>query len=181
MVGVSVQLAELRRLLDREASLVVRRLRGFTERRLATAAPPLESRAEVARHLAQTLAEAAQGVAATVEDEAPTWRLLPGLPELPVLALADAVAVTANDLVEALASPPSSAWTPEGRQPAVEVAAAMLAEVLLHRRDLDGAPPGAEAAEAVLAVLAPGKAPGPRALLAEAERRCPAYEPWRSD
>ncbi len=176
--GVSARVADLRRLLDREAGLVVRRLREFTESRYAAAAPPLESRAAVARHLAQVLAVAAQGTESAGAAEEPDWRVLP---ELPVLALADAVALTANDLLDALASPPESAWTPDGRRPVSMLAAGMLAEVLLHRRDLDGSAPGAEATAAALDVLVPGQAQGPGLLFAQAQLRCPAYRPWRSD
>jgi len=173
---VSEQVTELRRLLDREAALVVRRLRGFTEARYAAAAPPFDSRAAAARHLGEVLAVAGQGVESATAAEAPRWRQLP---DLPALALADAVAVTANDLLSALQLPAESVWTPTGRRPAAVVAAGALAEVLLHRRDLDGSPPGAEAAAAALAVLAPAHPPGPRPLLAEAQRRCAAYRPWR--
>lgn len=176
--GVSAQVAVLRRLLDREAGLVVRRLRGFTESRYAAAAPPLDSRAAVARHLAQVLAVAAQGIESSEAAVPPDWR---ELPELPVLALADAVAVTANDLGNALQSPPESAWTPAGRRPVAELAAEMLAEVLLHRWDLDGSAPGAEAAAASLAVLVPGQPADAGVLLVQAQLRCPAYRPWRSD
>lgn len=157
---------------------MVRRLRGFTESRYAAAAAPLNSRAEVARHLAQVLAVAGQGIESADAAGQPSWR---PLPDLPVLALADVVAVTANDLLGALESPPVSAWTPAGRRSVVEVAAVVLAEVLLHRRDLDGSAPGAEAAAACLAVLAPGQAQGPGLLFMQAQLRCSAYRPWRSD
>lgn len=174
--GVSAPVSELRRLLDRETALVVRRLRGFTAARYAAAAPPFASRAAVARHLAEALTVAGQGVESAAAPEPPRWRRLP---DLPVLALADMVAVTGQDLVRALEPPPPAVWTPEGRRTAAEVAASLLAEVLLHRRDLDGSPPGAEAAAAVLAVLEPARPGTPRELLAAAAARCAAYRPWR--
>lgn len=177
MIGVSEQATAVRRLLDREAALLVRRLRGFSEGRYAAAAPPFPSRAEVARHLAGALAVAGQGVECARGSQEPHWR---ALPDLPVLALADAVAVTANDLAAALELADPVVWTPAGRRSVAEVAAGALAEVLLHRRDLDGSEPGQESAGAVLQVLAPDRERSPRMALAIAADRCAAYRPWRS-
>jgi hypothetical protein len=171
LAGVSAQLAGLRRLLDREAGLLVRRLRGFTEARYAAEAPPFASRAAVARHLAQALASTAQDIESAGSNEEPSGRRLPALPPL---ALADAVAVTANDLVAALEPTLTMSVAVDA------VAAGALAEVLLHRRDLDGSPPGWESAAAALEVLTPGAVASPRLLLIEAQHRCPAYGPWRS-
>jgi len=167
---VSAQVEALRRLLEREAAQLVRRLTGFTEARYAAAAPPFGSRAEVVRHLAGLLAQAGS-------DDQPAWR---ALPDLPALSLADAVAVTAHDLVTALELPGPAVWTPAGRRSPAEVCAGMLAEVVLHRRDIDGSRPGSETAGAVLEVLAPASPRSPAAVLAVAAERCPAYRPWRS-
>lgn len=140
-------------LLTREIDLLVGRLRDFTPARYAAAALPFADRAGVARHLAQQL------VTFSGSDRQ--------LPVLPPLACADLVAVTGADLAAA--------------RPAGEVVAAALAEVLLHRFDLDGSPPGRAAALAVLAVLDPSPpatgatAAPPERLLALARRRCPAW------
>ena len=174
---MSAQVEALRRLLEREAAQLVRRLTGFTEARYAAAAPPFGSRAEVVRHLAGLLAEAGQGVEQAGSDDQPAWR---ALPDLPALSLADAVAVTAHDLVTALELPGPAVWTPAGRRSPAEVCAGMLAEVVLHRRDIDGSRPGSETAGAVLEVLAPASPRSPAAVLAVAAERCPAYRPWRS-
>lgn len=174
---MSAQVEALRRLLEREAALLVRRLTGLTEARYAAAAPPFGSRSEVVRHLAGLLAEAGQGIEQAGSEDEPTWR---ALPDLPALSLADAVAVTAYDLVTALESPGSSVWTVGGRRPPAELCADMLAEVVLHRRDIDGSRPGPETADAVLEVLAPASPRSPAAVLAVAAERCPAYRSWRS-
>lgn len=97
-------------LLDREARSLVLRLRVWTPQRWAAASPVGASRAEVAHHLAQALAD--------LEGAAPV-----PVPRLDNdLALPDQVAVTAADLV---ASGPTD-----------ETARAATAHLLLHRDDL---------------------------------------------
>lgn len=134
-------------LLERETSLLVDRLRTFTTTRFAAAAPPFATKAAVVRHLAQQLVAAA-GVRRT-------------LPALPVAALPDMLAVVAHDLLDT--------------EPTEPVAAGLLAEVLLHRYELDGSAPGRRASAAVLRTLEPGNEAAPDRLLAAARRRCPAY------
>lgn len=194
--------ADLLQLLERETGLLVARLRVFTPARYAAAAPPFPSRADAARHLARQLAAAGMGVELAGEPapELAGWRSseavhgrpdptpvagggrpelpelpgLPGLPELPELpdvALADEIAVTGHDLVTALRTTPPDRQV-DGSTASV-LAARLLAEVLLHRHDLDGAAPGRRVAAAVLAVLAPGTPPD--RCLAVARDRCPAY------
>lgn len=175
---MSDQLGELRRLLGAESELLVRRLRGYTAARYAAAAAPFDSRAGVARHLLEGLALAGQGVEAAAAATEPAWR---AVPDLPVLALGDATAVMAHDLVAALASRPAAAWTRGRRRPSLELAAQTLAEVLLHRRDLDGSTPGTEAASAAMAVLAPDRPATPGELLRLAMTGCSAYGPWQAD
>ena len=97
-------------LLAHEAGSLVARLRLWTPARWAAAAPPYGTRADLALHLAQWLADAA--------GEAPVR-----LPRLDSdLALPDQLAVTADDLVRAGV---------DGQQ-----AADAVAHVLLHRADL---------------------------------------------
>ncbi len=107
-----------------------------------------------------------------------------GWPSVPVHALPDAVAVCANDLAAALARLPSGAVVDgiPGAPSAEQLAASMLAEVLLHRCDLDGAEPGPQASAVALAVLSPSHGVDPdqvhdiaprRAVLALAATRCP--------
>lgn len=152
-------------MLERETGLLVARLRVFTPARYAATAAPFPSRADAARHLAGRLATAGLQVEAAADPSDP-----PELPELPDLALADQIAVTGHDLVAALrATPPDRPVT--GRT-AAAVAADLLAEVLLHRHDVDGAAPGRRVAAAVLSVLAPGTTPD--RFLAVARSRCPA-------
>lgn len=96
-------------LLAREAASLVARLRLWTPARWAAAAPPYGTRADLAHHLAQWLADAA--------GEAPVR-----LPRLDSdLALPDQLAVTADDLV---------------RTAHARLAATAVAHLLLHRRDL---------------------------------------------
>jgi hypothetical protein len=133
--------------LERELDLLVRRLRGFTPARYGAAAPPFPTRADAAWHLAQRLVE----LAGTPER----------IPELPVAALPDVLTVVGRDLLETDPDPATTARA--------------LAEVLLHRYDVDGAPPGPHASAQALRVLDPDAAPVPQALLVAARRRCPAY------
>lgn len=100
--------------LDREARSLVQRLRLWTPARWAAVAPVLGTRGDVAHHLAQALAD----VAARLEGG--QARPLPRLDS--DLALADQLAVTADDVVRA--GPPD------------DVAREALAHLLLHRHDL---------------------------------------------
>lgn len=103
-------------LLRREAISLVARLRLWTPARWAAAAPVLGTRADVAYHLAQALADAA------ADAEGEVRRRLPRLPS--DLALPDQIAVTGDDLVRA--------------QPPPGVAVAAAAHLLVHRQDLLG-------------------------------------------
>ncbi len=133
--------------LDRELTLLVARLRDFSPTRYAAPAPPFPSRAAALWHLAGFLVRAAW-----VDRQ---------LPRLPDMALADVVAITGHDLC------------------AMELterdAAEALAEVLLHRYEVDSSLPGRRAAEAALRVLEPGVEPSPRRVLVAARARCSAY------
>lgn len=114
--------AGLAALLDREARSLVARLRLWTPARWAAAAPALGSRADLAHHLAQAMADTAAGCQGSPR------RILPRLDS--DLALPDQLAVTAADLVRA--------------RPQDDVVRAAVAHLLLHRRDLlgDDVPPG---------------------------------------
>jgi hypothetical protein len=116
-------------LLDREARSLVRRLRVWAPARWAAATPAGPSRADVAHHLAQALADLAGQ--ATV----PVPRLDDDL------VLPDQLAVTARDLVAS--------------RPAPGVARSATAHLLLHRTDLlaDEVPPGLAAALGVPGAL----------------------------
>jgi hypothetical protein len=123
-------------LLRRESRSLVQRLRLWTPARWAAAAPRSGSRGDLAHHLAQSLADRA------ADAEAGPRRPLPRLDDL---ALADQLAVTADDLVRA--APPG------------EVARAATAHLLLHRRDLldEDVPPGLAAALGLPDALARGR------------------------
>ena len=123
-------------LLRRESRSLVQRLRLWTPARFAATAPPFGSRADLVHHLAQSLA------AAAARAEGQPWRPLPRLDDL---AVADQLAVTADDLVRA--GPPD------------EVARAATAHLLLHRQDLLGeeVPPGLAAGLGVDDVAAAGR------------------------
>lgn len=103
-------------LLRREAASLVSRLRAWPPARWTAAASPFGSRADVAHHLAQALADAAADAEGCVR------RRLPRLPN--DLVLPDQIAVTADDLVRA--------------QPPPDVAVAAVAHLLVHRQDLLG-------------------------------------------
>ena len=106
-------------LLGKELASLVQRLRLFTPARWSAACPPWGTRADLVRHLAQSLADQAARC-----DREP-HRTLPVL--APDLLLADQLAVTGDDLVRALAG------CADGADP--------VAHVLLHRWDLLGEPP----------------------------------------
>lgn len=109
-------------LLRRESRSLVQRLRLWTPARWAAAAEPFGTRADLAHHLAQALAD----LAADAEGE--PRRPLPRLDS--DLSLPDQLAVAADDLARA--------------GPAAEVARAATVHLLAHRRDLLGeqVPPG---------------------------------------
>ena len=115
-------------LLAKEVSSLVQRLRLWTPARWAAAAEPWGTRADLGRHLAQSLADAA------AETEGGPPRALPVLH--PDLLVADQVAVAGDDLVRA--------------GPDQQVVQAAVAHLLVHRFDLLGEEPpttlgGAEA------------------------------------
>ena len=123
-------------LLRRESRSLVQRLRLWTPARYAAAAPPYGTRADLVRHLAQSLADLA------ADAEGGPRRPLPRLDDLGV---ADQLAVTADDLVRA--------------GPAPVVARAATAHLLVHRRDLLGeeVPAGLATALASADVAATGQ------------------------
>jgi hypothetical protein len=123
--------------LDREARSLVQRLRLWTPSRWAAAAPVPGTRGDLAHHLAQRLADAAADLEGT------TRRALPRLDS--DLALADQLAVTADDLVRA--------------DPPADVARSAVAHLLLHRKHLldDDVPPRLAAALELDDVLAAGE------------------------
>jgi hypothetical protein len=129
-------LTDLPALLDREARSLVQRLRLWTPARWAAAAPVGGSRADLALHLAQALADAA------AELEGGPRRQLPRLDS--DLALPDQLAVTAADLLRA--GPPD------------DLARAAAVHLLLHRWHLldDAVPAGLGEALGVADVLAAG-------------------------
>jgi hypothetical protein len=119
-------------LLAREARSLVERLRLWTPQRWAAAAPPYGTRADVAHHLAQWLADRA--------GEAPVR-----LPRLDSdLVLPDQLAVTADDLVRS------------GR---ADLAAT--AHLLAHRGDLLGDEPPAGRRAQVGEIRCPDMPEGP--------------------
>ena len=111
---MSADLATATGLLRRESRLLVQRLRLWTPARYAASAAPWGSRGDVVHHLAQSLADLA------ASSEGRSCRPLPRLDT--DLALADQLAVTADDLVRAVAS--------------AQVAVLATAHLLLHRTEL---------------------------------------------
>lgn len=103
-------------LLDKEVRSLVERLRLWTPQRWAVDAEPWGTRADLGRHLASWLADAAARLEGT------------GLHDLPVLhpdlLVADKLAVTGDDLVRLAPDP--------------ELCADAVAHVLVHRFDLLG-------------------------------------------
>jgi len=131
-------MAEPGDLLRRESRSLVQRLRLWTPARWAAAAPSHGSRADLVHHLAQAFADLA------ADAEAAPRRQLPRLES--DLALADQLAVTADDLVRAGA--PAATLRPA------------TAHLLLHRHDLlqEAVPEGLAAALGTPDVLAAGRA-----------------------
>lgn len=123
-------------LLRRESRSLVQRLRLWTPARWAATAPLYGTRADLVRHLAQALADAA----ARLEGEP-----LRDLPRLDDLGVADQLAVTSDDLLRA--APPD------------ELARAATAHLLAHRRDLldEDVPPGLAAALGLDDVVSAGR------------------------
>lgn len=133
-------------LLRRESRSLVQRLRLWTPARWEASAPPYGTRADLVRHLSQSLADAA----ARLEGEP-----VRDLPRLDDLGVADQLAVTADDLVRA--GPPA------------ELARRATAHVLAHRSDLLGeaVPPGLAAALGLEDVVSTG------GTICEESRRTP--------
>lgn len=102
------------RLLAKEVTSLVARLRLWTPARWSAAAPPWGTRADLGRHLAQWCADRA------AELEAQPTRPLPVL--APDLLVADQLAVTGDDLVRAHPSP--------------QLCADAVVHLLAHRADL---------------------------------------------
>ena len=123
-------------LLRRESRSLVQRLRLWTPQRWAAAAPPYGTRADLAHHLAQSLADLAADAAGEARRQ---------LPRLDGLVLPDQLAVTADDLVRA--------------EPSPEVARAATAHLLAHRKDLldEDVPPGLAATLGLQDVVAAGR------------------------
>ena len=123
-------------LLRRESRSLVQRLRLWTPARWAASADPYGTRADLVRHLAQHLADAAAGI----EGEP-----LRDLPRLDDLGVADQLAVTSDDLVRA--------------SPSEELARDATAHLLAHRQDLLGeeVPPGLAAALGVADPVSTGR------------------------
>ena len=126
--------------LRRELGLLVGRLRPWEPGRWSGRAAPwggvgvdLGTRGDVAHHLARVLA------APVLELHGRTTTEVPRLPH--DTALPDQLAVLAGDLLDEVQEP--------------ETLRAVLAEVLLHRADLDGSGPGAGAT----ACASPGVSP----------------------
>lgn len=124
-------------LLAREAASLVARLRLWTPDRWAAAAPELGTRAELAHHLAQALADLG------ADAEGADRRAVPRLSS--DLGLPDQLAVTADDVVRA--APPD------------DVARAATTHLLLHRGHLlgDDVPAGLARALGTDDVLAAGR------------------------
>ena len=115
----------------------MQRLRLWTPARWAAAAPPYGTRADLAHHLAQRLADLA------ADAEAAPRRVLPRLDG--DLVLPDQLAVTADDLGRA--APPE------------QVALAATCHLLVHRKDLldEDVPAGLAASLGLDDVLAAGR------------------------
>jgi hypothetical protein len=105
-----------RELLAKEVRSLVERLRLWTPQRWAAAAEPWGTRADLARHLASWLADAAARIEGTGLHDLPVLR--------PDLLVADQLAVTGDDLVRA--------------EPPAELCKDAVAHLLAHRFDLLG-------------------------------------------
>jgi hypothetical protein len=118
--------------LEREVRGLRRRLREAPMHWFAAAAPPFATRDDAAFHVVRRIA----GDAFACEFPG---RLMPPVPRLPALALADQLDVVAHDLLAFV----------DGND---ALAGLLLAELLLHRWHIDGSPPG-PASSALAATL----------------------------
>lgn len=115
--------------LERELRGLRRRLRESPPAWFLVAAPPFATRGDLAFHVVRRTAATAFGI------EWPN-RPFPALPRLPDLSLADQLDVVAADLLAVSSGDEAQlGW--------------LLGELLVHRRQLDGAPPGTAAAALV--------------------------------
>lgn len=162
--------AALTRLIRRESCSLVARVRDWTTARWASGTSTGTSRGDVGHHLATRLAVAAQGLEQHAEAAPPLWRVLPRLDT--DLVVPDQIAVTAADLLAALTTAEDS-WSPTGQRVSkIELAAGCLAELQLHRYDLDGSPPLQDAVDAVMRLLDPSGTHTPARLVLVARERC---------
>lgn len=114
--------------LERELRGFRGRLREVNPRWYAAAASPFATRADVAFHVIERVAASAYAL------ERP-GAVVPVVPRLPDLSLADQLDVVAADYLRVATSDDASAR--------------LLGELLLHRAQLDGAPAGPEAMSVV--------------------------------
>jgi hypothetical protein len=125
--------AAVRAEIETDVRRVAERLRSLSEAQLAAAAPPHRSRAAGARAVAQTLADAAQGLEERASGTEPRWRQVPALSDL---AVGDQVALTGHDLLSALGSadPGETVWARGTRRTAAAVLADAAAQLAALRR-----------------------------------------------
>jgi hypothetical protein len=160
---------ELLRWLRQELRLFGERSQHLPVSRWATPAAPFATRADTAFHLAAVVAGAALAV------EGQPFR---SLPRLDPVVTPDQIDVVGRDLTTALADPREPVDWCGRRWDAAGLTAAVLAEVLLHRTDLDGSPPPPAALAVLRAVpdwarIGSAK-PDPAAAFRQlARRRCP--------
>lgn len=123
----------LREDLRADACRVPDRLRGLSQARLAAPVPPQTSRADAARAAAQTLSDAAQGLAERSTGREPGWRPLPRLSDF---AVGDQVAVTAADLLAEVSGcdPRDAVWARGALRTAGDVVADAVATLAATRR-----------------------------------------------
>lgn len=124
---LSALAGEVRRLADR--------LRTMSDVRLRQPLTPELTRASAVLDVAQSLAEAAQGIEERAAAREPAWRVLP---DAGVLALGDQVAVTGQDLVAAVADlgPAELVWSRSGPRPPDDVLTELVGAVRALRRAL---------------------------------------------